>query len=212
MRLQLPATHTARGITINDTLVRHRNVVFLALALALIAAVGYGLAHRPADLVFVVIPPQPTPLATPTPTDAPVACHVTGAVVNPGVYTLQPGALIQDAVRMAGGPLAEADLGGLNLAAVVQDQQQIVVPRRLPDLPPNSTDVTKRPLAGLTYVNTASSEALQALPGIGPVLAERIIDYRDEHGAFIELEDLLEVNGIGTHTLETLRPLITVDP
>jgi len=186
--------------------------LFLILALALIGAVGYGLAHRPPPIVLTVLPPQPTPLPTPKPTAAPVRCHVVGAVDAPGVYTLPPGALVQDAIQMAGGPREDADLEQLNLAAEIQDQEQIVVPRRSANVRPDTPGTPGGSDEGLVNINTADSDTLQTLPRIGPVLAERIIEYRDEHGPFVDVADLVLVKGIGEATLEQLRPLITSGP
>ena len=191
----------------NEALTRYRYVLFSIIALALAAAVGYGLAHRPPPVTLIVLPPQPTSLPTPMPTAAPLCCHVTGQVIAPGVYTLSPGAEVQDAIQAAGGASVDADLERLNLAAVVQDHQQIVVPRRRTD-----SNALDGPSAGLVNINTAGSETLQTLPGIGPALAGRIIDYRDAHGPFVAVEDLLNVKGIGEVTLEKLRPLISVGP
>lgn len=189
----------------NVALARYRYLLFFVIALALAGAVGYGLLHRPPPLTFTVLPPQPTPLPTPTPSAAPVRCHVVGPVSAPGVYTLPPGARVQDALRAAGGATGEADLERLNLAAVIQDQQQIVVPKR---------QATPLPGAGtgLVNVNTAGSETLQTLPGVGPVIADRIIAYREAHGLFATIDDLIAVKGVGEMTLEKLRPLIIVGP
>jgi competence protein ComEA len=201
-----------RGGRMNEALARYRYVLLFIITLALIGAVGYGLAHRPPPLTFTVLPPQPTSLPTPMPTAAPIRCHIVGAVNAPGVYTLPPGARVQDALQAAGGASVDADLERLNLAAVVQDQQQVVVPRRQAATTPGGTDALGGPGAGLVNVNTADSETLQTLPGIGPVIATRIIEYRDEHGPFATVEDLVAVKGIGEVTLEKLRPLVTVGP
>jgi competence protein ComEA len=190
----------------NEMLGRYRYVLFFVVALALIGAVGYGLAHRPPPVTFTVLPPPPTPLPAPTPTAAPLRFHVIGAVNVPGVYTLPPGACVQDAIQAAGGASAEADLMRLNLAAEVQDQQQIIVPG------PQVGGAPGVPGGGLVNVNTADSETLQTLPGIGPATAEKIIAYREENGPFVTVEDIVNVKGIGEATLEKLRPLITVGP
>lgn len=159
-----------------------------------------------------MLPPQPTPLPTPLPTPGPLCCHVVGPVNSPGVYTLPPGSRVQDALQAAGGPTADADLERLNLAAVVQDQDQIIVPRRTMGLTPGSSPSVRGSSIDLVNVNTADSETLQTLPGIGPVLAGRIIDYRNAHGPFDTVESLMEVKGIGAATLEKLRLLITLGP
>jgi competence protein ComEA len=114
---------------------------------------------------------------------------------------------------IAGGPSDDADLERLNLATTVQDQEQIVVPKRPAVLrfdAPGSVVVGSD--AGLVNINTADGEILQTLPRIGPVLARRIIDYRQEHGPFNAVDDLILVKGIGEETLERLRPLTAVGP
>jgi competence protein ComEA len=190
----------------NAVLERYRYGVFLVTALALAGAVGYGLANRPPDVTLEVLPPPPTPLPTLTPSAAPVRVHVVGPVNAPGVYTLPPGALVGDAVQAAGGATDEADLARLNLAAVLQDQQQVVVPSQQAGGAPGAMG------GGLVNINTASSEALQTLPGVGPATAEKIIAYREENGPFVVIDDIINVKGIGEATLEKLRPLITVGP
>ena len=189
---------------------RYRNSLLLISALALVGAVGYGLMHRPSPLVLNVWPSQATPLPTSVPTAAAVRCHVVGPVAVPGVYTLLPGSLVEDAIRAAGGPTTDADLDRLNLAEEIQDQVQIVVPTRTEARAANSPNVPVKPGGDLIKVNSCDANLLQTLPGIGPVLAGRIIDYRDENGPFDTVDDLIEVKGIGEATLEKLRPLITV--
>lgn len=190
----------------NVVLARYRYVLFAILMLALAGAVGYGLAHHPPALVLTVLPPPPTALPTFTPIAGPSCCHVVGAVHAPGVYTLPRGARVRDAIRAAGGATADADLERVNLAALVQDQQQIVVPGL-------AAHTSGGPGVGgeaLVDVNIADCAMLQTLPGIGPVMAERIIAYREANGPFHTLEDLIQVKGIGEATLEKLRPCATV--
>jgi competence protein ComEA len=189
-------------------LARYRYVLFSVLGLALIGALGYGLTHRPAPLQLTILLPAPTALPTSTPTPAPVRCHVTGAVAAPGVYTLLPAASVNDALQAAGGPSIDADLEGINLAAEVQDQQQVFVPRRL-WVPARADGLT---VPQLVNINTADEETLETLPGIGPALAGRIIAYREDNGPFIGVDDLVLVKGIGDATLEKLRPWITTGP
>lgn len=202
--------HWLEGKPINEALARYRYVLFLILGVALVGAVGYGLMHRPPPLVLKVLPPEPTPLPTPTLTPAPVRLHIVGPVRTPGVYTLPPGASVADAIQAAGGPTEDADLERLNLAVEVQDQDQIVVPRRFAVPTRGTQSAPKEPSSGLVNINTADSETLQTLPGIGPVLAGRIIDHRNEHGRFTTIEELIYVKGIGDATMEKLRPLITI--
>jgi competence protein ComEA len=148
-----------------------------------------------------------------------VVVHVVGAVQSPGVYQIEMGARINDAVELAGGATDEADLNQLNLAAKVRDEEQIFVPSKLsetvspPSSPVRSSVPTPQSPTGRSFptarqpinLNTATSKQLQTVPGIGPVTAQRIIDYRRTHGRFSTVDDLIEVKGIGQKTLEEIR-------
>jgi competence protein ComEA len=193
-------------------LARLRNPLILASGIALLGAVGYGLAHRPSPVILNMHPPQPTALPTPTTAPTNLHCHILGAVRNPGVYTLPPGALIRDAVQAAGGLTPDADLERLNLAAAVQDHEQIIVPRRSTAVTPRATGAPDRSGVQIVDINTADCDTLETLPGIGPVLAQRILDYREQHGPFSDISELIAVKGIGEKTMDQLRPIITVGP
>jgi competence protein ComEA len=153
----------------------------------------------------------------PSPTPQPIVVYVTGAVNHAGVFRLPPESRMVDAVQAAGGFAEGADLNQVNLAAVVVDGQQIVIPG-LSTLPTpeltigdNGLLVTPTPFAGTPInINTASAELLDTLPGIGPTTAQLIVDYREENGLFTRVEDLLKIPGIGPNTLEEIRGLITV--
>lgn len=140
--------------------------------------------------------------------------HVTGAVARPGVYTLSKGARVDDALVSAGGALPDALLGGLNLAKPLFDGEQIHVMQALPAAsePPSSSDPFQAATTAseLVNLNTATAAQLQTLPGIGPVKAQAILDYRQQHGAFARIEDLTKVSGIGARTFDKLKHLITV--
>ncbi len=180
--------------------------------------VGYGLvlALVAAGVVLVVTrraPARPVELA-PAPTPLPVRVHVAGAVLAPGVYTLPAGSIVQDAIAAAGGTLAGADLSRLNLARRLQDGEQVLVPQQgqpaaVPPAGATTSGIAANPAAPIN-INLASAADLEALPRIGPALAQRIVDYRAAHGPFARVEDLLLVDGIGAATLEEIRPLITV--
>lgn len=135
--------------------------------------------------------------------------HVVGAVRRPGLYRLKGGARIADAVRRAGGTTRKANLEAINLAAPVEDGLQVVVPRRLPPAPAGAPGDAAAPAAGgPVHLNTASLEQLDTLPGVGPVTAQKIVDWRQTHGAFTSVDDLDAIPGIGPARLEQLRDLV----
>ncbi len=195
--------------------------IYVPFALALIAVMMlvYFVISRPKPMPIIIATPVPTatPTLAPTPTPAPLRVYVTGAVLNPDVYVLPPGSIVKDALAAAGGATAEADLERINLALTVYDQLQIYVPRRgEANLP---VALPQEPLAGgvqpansdAININEATLEQLDALPGIGPAIAERIIQYRTENGQFGIVEDLMNVKGIGPATFEKLRDKIRVE-
>ena len=154
-----------------------------------------------------------------------VVVHVTGAVSRPGVVTLPPGSRVTDAINAVGGASAEADTQQLNLARVLSDGEQIRVPRIgevLPDPAPQPGGATAPGArtapgksgdggaSGTVNINTASASELEKLPGIGPALAQRIVEYRDSHGPFASVDSLTDVPGIGKAKLEGLREQATV--
>jgi competence protein ComEA len=130
-----------------------------------------------------------------------VAVHVSGAVVRPGLVMVPGGARVADAVAAAGGATADADLARTNLAAPVRDGEHVVVASDWDD-----ANVRTEP-DGID-LNTASVGELEALPGVGPVLAERIVAFRNRHGPFATVEDLLDVPGIGEAKLTQMREAI----
>lgn len=155
---------------------------------------------------------------------APVVVHVAGAVQTPGVYELDSGSRVNDAVTAAGGLRDDADTSAINLAAPASDGSQIYIPVQ-GEAPPNSTSAAEAvhgsaetghgtdrgaDAAGLVNINTASAEELQTLPKVGPVLAASIISWREQYGGFSSVDELDQVSGIGPATLEALRPLVTV--
>jgi competence protein ComEA len=144
--------------------------------------------------------------------------HVVGAVRRPGVYRLADHARVQDAIERAGGATGRADVGAINLAALVQDGVQIVVPRRggagapavaAAGVAAAASGEAAVPAAPIN-LNTATAEQLETLDGVGPATAAKIIEYRTSHGGFRSVEDLDEVSGIGEKRLEALRDKVTV--
>jgi competence protein ComEA len=159
-------------------------------------------------------------VASLAPTTAPspdVVVHVTGAVRRPGLVELPGGSRVNDAVSAAGGGTRKADLGSVNLARVLVDGEQIVVLRRgvlaAPGLSSATADTGPAGAVSpgqLVDLNNATLEQLDGLPGVGPVLAQRIIDWRGKHGRFSSVDELTDVSGIGERTLADLRALVRV--
>lgn len=132
-----------------------------------------------------------------------VVVDVTGAVLHPGVYRLPAGSRVQDAVRRAGGVGPGAELESLNRAARLADGQQVVVPKRVPGGAAAATAGVGE--EGPISLGTATIEQLEEIDGIGPVTAEDIVAFRDQHGGLASVEQLDQVSGIGPATMESLR-------
>jgi competence protein ComEA len=139
---------------------------------------------------------------------ATLVVHVAGAVRHPGLYELPEGSRIDDAIREAGGAKPRAELSLVNLAAPVADGQQVLVPTRSSSAAPTGEGVASAAPTGPLHLNTATLEQLDELPGVGPVTAEKILTYREEHGAFQSVDELDAVPGIGPARLEELRQLV----
>jgi competence protein ComEA len=131
--------------------------------------------------------------------------HVAGAVRRPGLYRLARDARVAAAVRRAGGPTAGADLNLINLAARLEDGQQVVVPTAVAGAAPGAAGAADAPIS----LGSASVEQLEQLDGIGPTLAERIVEHRQAEGGFGSLDRLAEVDGIGELRLEALKAALT---
>jgi competence protein ComEA len=132
--------------------------------------------------------------------------HVVGAVRRAGLFRLREGARVADALARAGGPTGKADLSAVNLAAPLADGQQVVVPRRGP---PGAPAVGAPAGGSKVSLGIATVDQLDELPGIGPVTAQKIVDWRAAHGPFRSVEDLDDVPGIGPARIEQLRDLVT---
>lgn len=187
---------------------RRRALTYAAVLLAVLALGGrYALAGEdtPAE-------PSSAPVleAAPAPRRM-LVVHVVGAVRRPGLYRLAEGSRIDDAIREAGGPRPRAAVELVNLAAEIADGQQIVVPARDRSGAPAASPPGAAGLpaaGGKVHLNSATLEELDALPGVGPVTAQRILDFRAAHGAFSSVEELDAVPGIGPARLEQLKPLV----
>lgn len=153
----------------------------------------------------IPVDPEPTFVAAEASPEAILMVHVAGEVRRPGVVRLAAGSRVVDAIEAAGGATPSAVLAGVNLASPVVDGSQIVVPS-------SAAGGLAAPAVddGVVVVNRATATELESLPGVGPVLAERILLHRAEHGPFETVEDLLDVSGIGEAILARLRPLVRI--
>lgn len=212
----------------NSWLDQNRNIIFAVL---LLLALGGGLIfylkqseQSPIEIHTVEAQAPPataTPIPTLTPTPAPVRVYITGAVVNSDVYFLPQGSIIKDAIQAAGGFTPDADPEQINQALELKDQQQIHVSRiGEENAPPavqggpeidSSVDNPAAITGGQINLNTATLEQLDALSGIGPAIAQRIIDYRENMGGFKSIEEITQVSGIGEATFAKIKDSITVE-
>ena len=191
----------------------------LVLVSALLAALvlvgsriaGTGAARGPEP---AAVPLEPVAAAAPRN----VVVHVVGAVRRPGLYRLREGTRVADALARAGGASRRANLAGLNLAAPLADGAQVLVPERLAAVAAGSPAAgagapasTEQPVAvgQKLSLSTATAEQLDELPGVGPVTAQKILDYRADHGFIRSVDDLDAVPGIGPARIEQLRDLVT---
>ena len=216
---------------------QHRKIIII-LVVVILTGGGYWMLKHFHPTLFLgepnfVVETEAAPPPAPTPKSE-IAVHVTGAVKLPGVYYLSTDARVHEAIEKAGGKTDQADVHSLNLAAKIRDGQQIDVPeiRQIPDVKqhapisnaaqeytiPTSPDLSVTPQPSVrrsapsdgSYINinTATSQELQTLRGIGPTLAQRIIEYRQTSGGFSTVDDLTNVKGIEEKTLEKIRASI----
>jgi competence protein ComEA len=192
----------------SEWLERYRVFLFLGLTAAILTGVVFLQFRRPEAPGPILDALTPVPTAQSTATPRPLRVYVSGAVVNPDVYTVPPDSIAKDALLAAGGPAVDADLDRINLAAPLADGQHVHVPLE------GEQDLPVRSVSGIQVlekvnINTASSAELEELPGIGPSLAQRIMDYREANGPFVAIEDIVNVSGIGPATYQKLEDLIT---
>jgi competence protein ComEA len=193
------------------SLSRRQLLAGAAVALVLLIFAGRLLLRPGASASVRVVPAAPTSTVAAAPASGgkPVVVDVVGAVRSPGLYRLTEGARVADALARAGGATPKAQLELVNLAAPIADGEQIVVPRRGAPAPAaGGTGAATGVPAGPVHLNTATLEQLDALPGVGPVTAQKILDYRQEHGAFGSVDELDAIPGIGQARLEQLRDLV----
>jgi competence protein ComEA len=180
------------------------------------AAFGVVFGLLAAGLLWLVgSPPRGEPVRlVPPPSPSPLVVQVSGAVAQPGVYHLPVGSRLSDAIEAAGGVLPSANALSINLAGRLEDGQAV----RVPTLAPSPTtalftatpEATATPYSPFININTAGQKELESLPGIGPVLAKRIIAYREKHGAFTSIEEVKLVYGVKAETFELIKDFISV--
>jgi competence protein ComEA len=200
----------------NDAVRFHpREAVALAV-LGMLVVIGALLAYsrgRPASAASLAPAGAPSVEASVSP-PARIVVHVVGAVRKPGVYPFDPGARVIDAVRAAGGFARGADRQTINLARALVDGEQVFIPRHgektrgVPSARHGSGPPANQ--SGKVNINDASASDFERLPGIGPVLARRIVEYRTQHGPFRVARDLMKVPGIGEKKFKSLEPYVTV--
>ena len=197
-----------------DRLQRFRAPI-MAVLIAIVGVVAFlvmrpSTAQQPALRVTL----RPTAPASPAPTTpTTILVYVSGAVKTPDVYSLPAGGIVKDALLAAGGAADDADLDRINLAAPLSDRMQVHVPRKGEPAPsPGASFSGGAPPTTPIDINTAALEQLDTLPGIGPAIAQRIIDYLAANGPFKSIEQIKEVNGIGDALFEKIKNLITVEP
>lgn len=185
-----------------------QGIVLAALVAVLLAALTFVFLDRRTPSGIVIQPG----------TVADIVVEVSGGVATPGVYELPASSRLQQAIDRAGGLTAEGDVSSLNLAGRLADGEKVVIPVRTAGDDPGRPLVeggTPRPDSlgdsdSLIDLNTASAADLDSLPGIGPVIAERILEYRDNNGPFTSVDELVEIEGISAAMVDELRPLVTV--
>lgn len=180
----------------------------VALVLVIIVLISF-VGARPAPSIA---PPAVSgaPISA-SPAGVAVFVHVAGAVRRPGLYELPEGARVADAIAAAGGATRRAEIDLLNLAQVLTDGLKVEVPRKGEAAAVSSGAGAVQPSPGAPIsLNSADQATLETVPGIGPVRAGAIIAYREEHGGFSSVDELLDVSGIGPATLAAIRELVTL--
>lgn len=199
----------------NEAMARYRPYLAMMFLFLIVLVGTIFFLRRPEPTALTMTTPTPRP----TPTLASITVDVRGAINKPGVYTLAAGSRVQDALTSAGETTNNADTRTLNLARKLNDGELLYVPAQGEATPTNvpvaaTTSArgtpTLKPPSGKINLNTATLAELDTLPGIGPAIAQRIIEYRQQNGAFTKIEDVKKVRGIGDAMFEQIKDLITV--
>lgn len=187
-------------------------IAFIVIVIGIVIGGFLLFLSRPEPTEITINPPLPTATLAPTATPEPITVYITGEVNDPQSTIILPfGSRVEDVVEQAGGFTDDANLDLVNLAGIVRDGDQIHVPSLFVEEVSEEIAVPTPSGGEVIFINSATLDELQTLPGIGASTAQAILDYRDENGAFASLEDLDNVPGIGPSTLENLAPLISFD-
>jgi competence protein ComEA len=194
---------------VGQWLERYRWLLFLGSVVLVLGALVLFQVSRPAPQPLRLSTAIPLPTQSLTPTPYTLRVYVSGAVHSPDVYTLLQDSIVKDAMEAAGGPTDDADLERINLALPVNDGQHVHVPRKGEENPPVQSPSGQPASGSKVNINTADLALLESLPGVGPALAQRIVDHRQTHGPFERIEDITDVSGIGDAIFESIQDLIT---
>jgi len=175
------------------------NVLYGSILGIFLAGLLYLFLHQPSHYGMILLPTRVANSVT---------VYLTGEIVNPGVFTLPAGARLADAIEKAGGFTPVADQQGVNLAALLEDEDRIVVPGKNMSTPSSPNVKSSK----LVNINTATSHELEDLTAIGAVKAQAIIDYRNQKGPFLSIEDIMNVPGIGEDVFDQFKDQISVNP
>jgi competence protein ComEA len=198
-------------------------LLLFGILIGLISGGAIFLVSRPVRGVPITLQPPPTRTPTsypiPTATDTPIEVQIGGEILNPGVYSLPKGSRLGDLITLAGGMSRLSDEKRVNLAAQLIDGDYFYIPSEGENIPesaanaPNGESISSSQLFEYPIdLNQANQEALESLPGIGPTKASDILAYRNQHGPFSDVDELLNVPGIGPSTLENIRDFLVIMP
>jgi competence protein ComEA len=189
----------------------------VALSAVLLTAVGFAVHHLWAGRPHTVVVPPAAAASLPRPSPGPppalaaaragLVVDIAGKVRNPGLRKLPAGSRVADALKAAGGAVPGADTSALNLARLLADGEQLLVGAPAPPSSGASAAGPGGPAVPVS-LSTATLDQLETLPGVGPVLAQHIVDYRTQHGGFASIDQLNDVTGIGDHRFTDLKPLV----
>jgi competence protein ComEA len=196
------------GQDVIDRVGRHRALLCVGILGVIVLSIAALLYRRPEPPRIVTqqfsarVPVTPQAAAT-------IVVHLSGEIIAPGVYRLPVGSRIDDALKAGGGPTGQGDIHRLNLAARLADGQQIVIPKRVDPLL-SSLHPVSSPMPLRVNLNVASVAELDGLPGVGPVTAQRIVAYREQHGPFSHVEQLRDAKLVSAATFEKIKELVAV--